>query len=121
MDIVLSSDSDALICVLYAEYLSRRSHGVSIDRALSFNSDQKIHENFLPDWHPEDVTTVCFWLYDRGLISFMEGDMHCLDVCLTEDGIIYMESRFARKREAVIAHLKELLNLGVSIALNVLH
>ena len=116
MDIQLSSDSDALICVLYAEYLNRRNHGVSIDRAVCFSSDAVIHRDYFPNWLQEDVTTVCYWLYDRDLISAVPGDDHLKDVQLTEDGIIYMESRFSRKREKVLSHLRSLVNIGISVA-----
>ena len=116
MDIQLSSDSDALICVLYAEYLNRRNHKIPIDRAVCFNSDTVIHRDFFPGWLQEDVTTVCFWLCDRDLISACPGDNHLNDVQLTEDGIIYMESRFSRKRDKVLSHLRSLVEIGVSVA-----
>ena len=121
MDIRLSSDSDALICVLYAEYLSRRKHGIPIEDASYFKDDYSVHDTFLPQWLQEDVTTVCFWLEARGLISCLTGDDHCLDISLTEDGIVYMEARFEKKHNTVIAHLKELIEFGVPIALNLLH
>lgn len=115
MAIQLSSDSDALICVLYAEYLSRRAHGVPIDDAVYFPSHVSIHDSFLPDWILKDVYTVCIWLSDRGLISGMDAEEDFFDIKLTEDGIIYMESRFSRRREAVLAHLKDLIGFGLSV------
>lgn len=115
MDIMLSSDSDALICVLYAEYLCRRSHGVPIEKACYFSRDTEIHDSFLSEWLPEDVSTVLCWLHSHGLITCIEVEGHCFDVFLSESGIIYMESRFARKRESVIAHLKDLVSFGVSV------
>ena len=116
MDIQLSSDSDALICVLYAEYLNRRNHGAPIERAVCFQSDVVIHRDYLPDWLPEDVNTVCYWLSDRGLITACYGSEHLLDIQLTEDGIIYMESRFSRKRDKVLSHLRSLVEIGISVA-----
>ena len=116
MEIKLSTDSDALICVLYAEYLNRREHGVPIEDATCFSDDHAIQRDFLPDWLPEDVTTVCGWLMGKGLIEGCPGDDHWSDIQIVEDGIIYMESRFSRKRESVIDHLRELVGLGISIA-----
>ena len=121
MDNILSSDSDAIICVLYSEYLNRRSHRVPIEKALSFCSDMSIHDAFFPDWLPEDVTFVCFWLLEHEFIDGVSGDDHLTDLHLTEEGIIYMESRFARKRELVISHLRELVSFGISIAGIVAH
>lgn len=116
MGIILSTDSDALICVLYAEYLNRREHHVPIEDASYFSADSAIQRDFLPDWLPEDITTVCGWLIDKGLICAEPGDDHWSDIQLTEDGIIYMESRFSRKRESVLAHIRELVGLGISVA-----
>lgn len=116
MGIKLSADSDALICVLYAEYLNRREHKVPIEEANCFSDDYAIHRDFLPDWLEEDVITVCGWLMDKGLICGHPGDDHWSDIQLTEDGIIYMESRFSRKRESVLNHLRDLVALGISIA-----
>ena len=121
MDIQLSSDSDALICVLYAEYLNRRNHGVSIDESRSFPDDETIHRDYLPDWLPEDIYTVCIWLSEKGLLRCFAAEEHILEMSFTEDGIIYMETRFARKRESVIAHITELVKLGVSVAPLFLH
>lgn len=116
MEIKLSTDSDALICVLYAEYLNRREHGVPIEDAACFSDDYAIQRDFLPDWLPEDVITVCGWLMDKGLIYGCPGDDHWSNIQLTEDGIIYMESRFSRRRESVLNHLRDLVALGISIA-----
>ena len=116
MEIKLSFDSDALICVLYAEYLNRRDHNVPIDRAVCFQSDIVIHRDYFPDWLQDDVTTVCYWLYARDLITGCPGDDHLSDVQLTEDGIIYMESRFSRKREKVLSHIRSLVKIGISVA-----
>lgn len=116
MEYLLSSDSDALICVLYAEYLNRRSHKIPIEKAAYFHDDFSIQKTFLPEWLPEDVTTVCGWLVEKDLLAALACDDHFTDVFLTETAVIYMESRFARKRESVISHLKELVSFGVSIA-----
>lgn len=116
MAFALSNDSDALICVLYAEYLKRRNNGDTIEDAMYFSDDHTIQRIFFPDWLLEDVTTVCGWLIDKGLVYGQPGDDHWIEIQLTEDGIIYMESRFARKRERVITHLHELVAIGISIA-----
>ena len=111
MPVELSKESDALICVLYREYLQRRAHGVPISKAAYFLDDSSIRENFLPAWSVEDVSTVCWWLEGKGLLSVQLGEDKANDVELTEDGIIYMERRFSRKVEQVAAHLEKLAAL----------
>lgn len=111
MSVVLSKESDALICVLYREYLTRRAHGVPISRAAYFQDDSSIRENFLPSWSLEDVTDVCWWLVEKGLLSVLPGDDQANDVTLTEEGIIYMEGRFSRKVDRVVSYLEILAKL----------
>ena len=111
MSVELSRESDALVCVLYREYLNRRANGVPISRAAYFRDGSSIRENFLPAWNEDDVTDVCWWLCGQGLLSVQPGDDQANDVELTEQGIIYMERRFSRKVEQVASHLEKLAAL----------
>ena len=111
MSVELSRESDALICVLYREYLTRRAHGVPISRASYFRDGSSIRENFLPAWAEDDVTDVCWRLAANGLLSVQPGDDQANDVELTEQGIIYMERRFARKVDLVVSYLEKLAAL----------
>ena len=111
MPVELSKEADALICVLYREYLTRRAHGVPLSRSAYFRDDSSIQENFLPAWAEEDVTEVCRMLARKDLISFDPGDDKANGVTLTDEGIIYMERRFSRKVEQVASHLERLAAL----------
>ena len=111
MPVELSKESDALICVLYREYLTRRAHGVPISRAAYFRDDSSIRENFLPAWAEEDVNEICWRLAEKGLLSVKPGEDKANGVTLTEEGIIYMERRFSRKVEQVVAYLEKLAAL----------
>lgn len=108
VSVELSRESDALICVLYREYLTRRAHGVPISRAGYFRDDSSIRENFLPAWAEDDVNEVCWRLAEKGLLSVQPGDDKANDVTLTDEGIIYMERRFSRKVSLIVSYLEKL-------------
>ncbi len=108
---VISHECDALLCVLYREYLARRSHGVSIDQASYFRDDVSIRENFMPLWDQDDVCSLCWRLVDRGLLFATLGDDKANNVTLTEEGIIYMQNRFGSRLENVLAWLDKLISL----------
>lgn len=107
----ISNDCDALLCVLYREYLVRRSHGVSIEQASYFRDDVSIHENFMPLWSPDDVSAICWRLANHGLLFASPGDDQANNVSITEDGLIYMENRFNGRIENLLSRLSHLASL----------
>lgn len=109
----ISNECDALLCILYREYLVRRSHGLSMDQASYFRDDVSIHENFMPLWSPDDVCTLCWRLVEHGLLFAAPGDDKANDVTLTEEGLIYMQNRFGSRLENVLAWLEKLFSLIV--------
>ena len=107
----ISNECDALLCVLYREYRTRRAHGVPISQASYFRDDSSIRENFMPLWPVDDVADVCWRLVNHGLLFATLGDDKANNVTLTEDGIIYMENRFDAQLEKVLARLVQLASL----------
>lgn len=107
----ISKECDALICVLYREYLVRRSHGVSIDQASYFRDDVSIRENFMPLWSVDDVCTLCWRLVGHGFLFASPGNDHANDVTFTDQGIIYMENRFSGKVDELLSRLAQLISL----------
>ena len=105
---VLNRECDTLICVLYKEYLTRRKNNVLLSRSRYFRDDASIRENFLPQWYEEDVATLCWDLYDKGLLDVTRGDDKANDVSLTADGIAYMEQRFPNGIKMVADYLMKL-------------
>lgn len=107
-EIRLSNDADALICVLYKEYLHRRKSGISKRNAKSFGGSDFIQENFMQKWMLEDVTEICFELSDCGFLSCLKGENRVLESELTDNAIIYMENRFKDGISAFFSHLEHL-------------
>lgn len=111
MAIELSKQCDALLCVLYREYLNRRGHGAPMHRAVAFPDDVSIRDSFLPSWPLDDVTDACWKLCAKGLLSADNGDGHAIDVDITDEGIIYMEGRFHRRLDRLLEYLEKLASV----------
>lgn len=110
-EIKLTRDADALICILYKEYLQRRKDGLPKRNAMNFGSSPDIHEKFMPKWLFEDVDDTCRELSRAGLLNCVFADNITFRVSLTENAVIYMENRFKDGFTSVINHLKELMTL----------
>lgn len=111
MNLRITHDADAFICVLYREYLSARKSGETIERAQYFEDDISIQTRFFPKWHLADITHLCFYLEEKGLLDVFEGDDRAYRVCLSDDGIVYMESRFPDGFSQVLAAIAKLASL----------
>jgi len=94
MEIRITRDADAFICVLYHEYLSARKSGASIQKAQFFGDDLSIQSRLFPKWQVADVTHLCFYLEEKKLLDVFEADNRAYTVHLSDEGIVYMESRF---------------------------
>lgn len=109
MDIKLSKDADALICVLYKNYYQQRKDGVPKSEAKKFKSSYDIQMNLIPKWNPEDVDDTCRELDDKGLLYCFYAENIAWEVHLLDDGIIYMENRFNNDFAKLIEYMTKFL------------
>lgn len=107
-DVRISRDADALICVLYKEYMQRRKSGESKQKARNMGGSPEIHEKLLPKWSFEDVDETCREISRAGLVNCSWADNIAYIVVLSDDGIIYMENRFKDGLSSIIGHLETL-------------
>jgi len=110
-DIVLTKDADAMICMLYKEYLERREDGQTIEQAKNLTDDIWIQANIIPKLPLDDVTELCRALDSKGLLSVFVADDHAYSVDFSDEGIIYMEHRFERKLQNVLGHIAQLKSI----------
>jgi len=112
MDIVLTKEADALICLLYKQYLEKRKNGLSRQKAKDFGSPINIHQSIVPKWNFEDVDDVCRELERVDLINILNKtlDGNC-QVELSDNGIVYMENRFKNNVNEVLEHLGKIKDL----------
>lgn len=107
-EIKLTREADALICVLYREYLQRRKSGVSKADAKFFAGSQYIHTELMAKWSFEDVDETCRELSRAGLLNCRYADNITYIATISDAGIIYMESRFADGVSAVFSYLERI-------------
>lgn len=107
----LTKDSDALICLMYKKYCQDRKEGKSKIDAKRFGSVENIHKCLTPKWACEDVDETLRELSRAGMIKCRFGDGIILDSQFTDDGIIYMESRFQTNVKKIIEHIAKIAPL----------
>ncbi len=88
MDVKLTKDGDALICLMYKKYCEERKHGKSIEESAYMGDDIDIQRNLVPKWLVDDVS-------------------------LSDDGICYMRDRFPKGISEIIDALSILSGLVV--------
>lgn len=108
-DIVLTKDSDYLICKIYEAYLLQIKNGDSPTEASRLSGVSDIQKNLIPQWAEEKVCSICGQLDRKGLIKCFYADNTVYDAHLTDDGIIYMENRFSN-------NMKKLANWILKVA-----
>ena len=90
MVISLTKDADKLICLIYKEFLSRRSHGTSKSQAKDFGNPTEWPKSFLSEFSADDMGDTLAELKQSGIIKLYINNGFQLE----DFGIIYMEQRF---------------------------
>jgi len=111
VEIRITRDADAFICVLYREYLKSRKAGKTIDESVSFGDDDRIQSTLFPKWDVDDVTRICWYLAGKDLLVARPGDNKANCVSLSEDGIVYTENRFPEGIAQVLSAIAKLASL----------
>jgi len=111
LEIRITRDADAFICVLYREYLKSRKSGKTIEDSASFGDDARIQETLFPKWQLDDVTHLCWYLAEKDLLTAYPGDGQANSVSLSEDGVVYMEHRFPEGVSQLLSALGKLASL----------
>ena len=111
MNLKITRDADAFICVLYREYLTKRKSGLTIENSQSFGNDVEIQSHLFPKWHLDDVTHLCWYLNEKNLLDVFPGDNRANAVRLSDDGIVYMENRFPDGIAQVLSAIAALASL----------
>lgn len=105
MDIKITKDADALLCLLYKHYRQQLKNDVSKSQAKMFGSCDEIQELIAPKWTVDYVNETLSELSQAELINCLYGDGVVQACGLTNDGIIYMENRFKDGLDSVLDYL----------------
>lgn len=111
MEIQLTKESDALICLMYKHYLESRNNGKTRENSKQFGSISNIHSKFVPNWLEDDVLDCCFELGTAKLISYITADNTAMYIELTNAGIIYMEERFQNKVSYILDYIGKIKSI----------
>jgi hypothetical protein len=111
LDIQLTKDADALICLLYKQYCQKLKDGVPKMQAKMFGSSEDIQKTVAPKWTFEDVDETCRELDRSGLIECFYADDIAYQTWLTDIGITYMENRFKNNLDNVLDYLNKIRNI----------
>lgn len=104
----MTKDADRLICMLYKSYLEKRKSGEAKSSARFFGNSDEIRQAFLPGWSSGDMSDECWSLCRKGMLTCEQGDDLANEVCISDDGIIYMETRFANGLKEIISYISAL-------------
>ncbi len=108
MEVKLTRDGDALICLIYKEYCQRRKVGKTIEESAYMGDDTDIHDKIAPKWPLDDITHLCWYLNGKNLLDVSPGDNKANFVSLSDEGIRYMENRFPTGFEGILKALSAL-------------
>lgn len=111
MDVNLTKEADALICVIYKNYLLKRKSGVPKGQAKFFGSSLDVQTELMPKWSPEDTDETCWELHRSNMLICTEADCIAYFIQLSDDAIIYMENRFKDGLNSVLDYLSKLKGL----------
>ena len=90
MEVKLTKDADRLICLIYEDYLFRREHGVSKASAKAYAETTDWPKSLTDEFSRDDVRDTLRELKAAGFVrSYLYGGFS-----LTDQAIVYMESRF---------------------------
>lgn len=111
MDMKLTKDSDALICLLYKYYCQKCKGGTSKSEAKFLGSSKVIQKTIAPKWSFDDVDETCRELSRAKLLECFYADDVVYESWLSDNGIIYMENRFKDGLDSVLEYLDKIKNL----------
>lgn len=107
-DMQLTKDADALLCVLYKEYLHRRDAGLPKVKSRYFGDSKFIQAALMQKWSLEDVDETCRELSRRKLLECYFFDNLAAEVILTDDALACMERRFSNGLSSVLTYLERI-------------
>ena len=104
MDIKLTKDADALICLIYKEYLDRRKAGFDKRKAKDFFYREQWPDEFIGKGSLSDFLDTLRELQNIGFIRRTMGGGFYLE----DAGIVYMEQRFPNGAAQVLDWLAKI-------------
>lgn len=106
MDIQLTKDAEALICIMYKLYLERRKNSISKFDAKLFNVKTQIH-TVIKKMNYDDLCEACRELHRANFVECFYADDEPQDIWFSDKGLIYMENRFINGLTGVLEYISK--------------
>lgn len=100
-----------MICLMYKFYCESRKNGVSKYDAKQFGSCADLQTSLTPNWTLEDTLETANELKRAGLIDCSYSDDTIDESWITDEGIIYMESRFKNNMASLAEYIGKFTTL----------
>lgn len=107
MNVQITKEADALLCVIYKSYCVRRKEGIPKFQAKFLGSSADIQESLVTKMTPEDTDETCWELHRAGMLHSQPGDNIAYSNTLTDEAIIHMENRFKNGINDVLEYLSK--------------
>ncbi|OAB35673.1 hypothetical protein PMSD_11715 [Paenibacillus macquariensis subsp. defensor] len=111
MNARLTKEADALLCLLYKDYLDKRQDGVPKSQAKFLGGSTDIQERLVTKLSLQDTDETCWELHRSNMLYCQSGNNVACLIQLTDDGIIFMENRFKDGLTSVLDHLGKIKGL----------
>ena len=108
MDVKLTKDADALVCLMYKRFLELRDNGISREEAKFFGGYLAVRDAVMPTANPDDVADYCRELDTAELLRVCYGDGKPSFIWFQDDAIVYMEGRFKSGLSDVLDYLSKI-------------
>ena len=103
MDIEMTKEAAALLCLLYANY-KRRNKEMPRDDARNCGDLDDIQKLVCNEFHIEDLNDLCRELQHNGFLDLIDGDDVFISSELTTKAISFMQSKTKQEiRKIVLA------------------
>jgi len=107
----LTKEADALICVLYKDFLQKRKEGISRGDAKWFGSADHIQKGLVPKLSLGDIEDICRELSRADFLNCRFADDTVCMAILTDTAIIYMENRFKNGFSELLDYLEKVKSI----------
>lgn len=97
----LTKETDALLCVLYANYKDRHKSMPNFDARMCGDIDE-VQQLVNSQFAVEDMLDYCWELRDNGLLTLIEGDGVFVQSQLTTEAVAFMQNRTKNEIKKIV-------------------
>lgn len=101
----LTKQQKYILTTLYKQYVACLKEGHSNNTCNHFQDVNKVHSNYLQQFHFEDVNHDLKRLKALDFINGAFGDNTIIEIMLTDNTVVYFENRFKHNMKKIVKYL----------------